>query len=263
MGSTLKGKSAIVTGATSGIGNAIASALAEEGCNVMFNGFGDREDIEDFRQRLSERHGVNAVFESCDLTDITQISAMVDTAVETFGKIDILVNNAGIQHVSPIDEFPTDKFQQIIQTNLAAPFYTIRSVLPIMKKIGWGRIVNISSVNGYVASIHKGPYVAAKHGVLGLTKVVALETAETDITCNAVCPGFVKTAIIESQIQARMKKQGISYEEAEQEHLIEKHPSKKFIPPEDIASAVIYLCSDAARHITGVGFPVDGGWLTV
>jgi len=263
VGSTLKGKSAIVTGATSGIGNAIASALAEEGCNVMFNGFGDREDIEDFRQRLSERHGVNAVFESCDLTDITQISAMVANAVETFGKIDILVNNAGIQHVSPIDEFPTDKFQQIIQTNLAAPFYTIRSVLPIMKKIGWGRIVNISSVNGYVASIHKGPYVAAKHGVLGLTKVVALETAETDITCNAVCPGFVKTAIIESQIQARMKKQGISYEEAEQEHLIEKHPSKKFIPPEDIASAVIYLCSDAARHITGIGFPVDGGWLTV
>ena len=135
MGSTLKGKSAIVTGATSGIGNAIASALAEEGCNVMFNGFGDREDIEDFRQRLSERHGVNAVFESCDLTDITQISAMVATAVETFGKIDILVNNAGIQHVSPIDEFPTDKFQQIIQTNLSAPFYAIRSVLPIMKKL--------------------------------------------------------------------------------------------------------------------------------
>ena len=263
MGSTLKGKSAIVTGATSGIGNAIASALAEEGCNVMFNGFGAPEDIEGFRQRLSERHGINAVFESCDLTDITQISAMVDTAVETFGKIDILVNNAGIQYGSPIDEFPTDKFQQIIQTNLAAPFYAIRSVLPIMKKIGWGRIVNISSVNGYVASIHKGPYVAAKHGVLGLTKVVALETAETDITCNAVCPGFVKTAIIESQIHARMKKQGISYEEAEQEHLIEKHPSKKFIPPEDIASAVIYLCSDAAKHITGVGFPVDGGWLTV
>ena len=263
MDSTLQGKSAIVTGATSGIGNAIASALAEKGCNIMFNGFGDREDIENFCQRLSTHHGVNVVFDSCDLTDLTQISAMVANANEAFGKIDILVNNAGIQHVSPIDEFPTDKFQQIIQTNLAAPFYAIRGVLPIMKKIGWGRIINISSVNGYVASIHKGPYVAAKHGILGLTKVVALETAEIDITCNAVCPGFVKTAIVESQIQSRMTEKGISYEEAEQEHLIEKHPSKKFIPPEDIASAVIYLCSDAAKHVTGVGFPVDGGWLTI
>ena len=263
MGSTLKGKSAIVTGATSGIGNAIASAFADEGCNLMFNGFGDSEEIEAFRGNLSDRHDVDVFYDKCDLTDLAQISAMIANALERFGRIDILVNNAGIQHVSPIDEFPTEMFQRIIETNLASPFYTIRGVLPIMKKIGWGRIVNISSVNGYVASIHKGPYVAAKHGVLGLTKVVALETAETDITCNAVCPGFVKTAIIESQIQARMKKQGISYEEAEQEHLIEKHPSKKFIPPEDIASAVIYLCSDAARHITGVGFPVDGGWLTV
>ena len=204
MGSTLKGKSAIVTGATSGIGNAIASAFAEEGCNLMFNGFGDSEEIEAFRENLSDRHDVDVIYDKCDLTDLAQISAMIANALERFGRIDILVNNAGIQHVSPIDEFPTEMFQRIIETNLASPFYTIRGVLPIMKKNGWGRIVNISSVNGYVGSIHKGPYTAAKHGVLGLTKVVALETAETAITCNAVCPGFVKTAIIESQIQTRM-----------------------------------------------------------
>ena len=263
MGSTLKGKSAIVTGATSGIGNAIASALAEEGCNIMFNGFGDNEEIEAFRGNLSDRHDVDVFYDKCDLTDLAQISGMIANAVERFGRIDILVNNAGIQHVSPIDEFPTEKFQQIIETNLAAPFYTIRGVLPIMKKNSWGRIVNISSVNGYVGSIHKGPYTAAKHGVLGLTKVVALETAETDITCNAVCPGFVKTAIIESQIQTRMKEQGLSYTDAEHEHLVEKHPSKKFIPAEDIASVVLYLCSDVAKHITGIGLPVDGGWLSV
>ena len=259
----LKGKSAIITGATSGIGNAIASAFAKEGCDIMFNGFGDSDEIEAFRKGLSDRHNVDVCYHECDLTNLKHISAMIAAAAERFGRIDILVNNAGIQYVSPIDEFPTEKFERIIQTNLAAPFYTIRDVLPIMKKNGWGRIVNISSVNGYVGSIHKGPYTAAKHGVLGLTKVVALETAETDITCNAVCPGFVKTAIIESQIQTRMKEQGLSYAEAEHEHLVETHPSKKFIPAEDIASAVLYLCSDAAKHITGIGLPVDGGWLSV
>ena len=263
MGSTLKGKSAIVTGATSGIGNAIASAFAEEGCNIMFNGFGDSEEIEAFRGNLSDRHDVDVFYDKCDLADLAQISAMIANALERFGRIDILVNNAGIQHVSPIDEFPTEMFQRIIETNLASPFYTIRGVLPIMKKNGWGRIINISSVNGYVGSIHKGPYTASKHGVLGLTKVVALETAETAITCNAVCPGFVKTAIIESQIQTRMKERGLSYAKAEHEHLVDKHPSKKFIPAEDIASVVLYLCSNAAKHITGIGLPVDGGWLSV
>jgi 3-hydroxybutyrate dehydrogenase len=263
MGSMLKGKSAIVTGATSGIGNAIASALAEEGCNIVFNGFGDSQEIEAFRGSLRSCHDTEVLYDKCDLTDPAQISKMIGDTVERFGRIDILVNNAGIQHVSPIDEFPTEAFQRIIDTNLAAPFYTIRGVLPIMKKNNWGRIVNISSVNGYVGSIHKGPYTAAKHGVLGLTKVVALETAETGITCNAVCPGFVKTAIVENQIRTRMEKQGLSYAEAEHEHLVEKHPSKKFIPAEDIASAVLYLCSQAAKHITGIGLPVDGGWLTV
>ena len=259
----LKGKSAIVTGATSGIGNAIASALAEKGCELMFNGFGAGEEIEALRKGLGDRHDVDACYHECDLTDLKQISAMIAAAAKRFGKIDILVNNAGIQHVCPIDEFPTEKFERIIATNLAAPFYTIRDVLPIMKKNGWGRIVNIASVNGYVGFLHKGPYTAAKHGLLGLTKVVALETAESDITCNAVCPGFVKTAIIESQIQARMNKKGIPYAEAEHEHLVEKQPSKKFIPAEDVAAAVLYLCSDAAKHITGIGLPVDGGWLTV
>ena len=263
MGSMLKGKSAIVTGATSGIGSAIATSLAEEGCNIIFNGFGDSEEIEAFRENLCDRHDVDVFYDKCDLTDLAQISAMIANAVERFGRIDILVNNAGIQHVSPIDEFPTEKFQRIIEANLAAPFYTIRGVLPIMKKNNWGRIVNISSVNGYVGSIHKGPYPAAKHGVLGLTKVVALETAEIDITCNAVCPGFVKTAIIESQIQTKMKERGLSYAQVEHEFLVDKHPSKKFIPAEDIASVVLYLCSDAAKHITGIGLPVDGGWLSV
>ena len=229
----------------------------------MFNGFGDSEEIEAFRGKLSDRHDVDVFYDKCDLTDLVQISAMIANALERFGRIDILVNNAGIQHVSPIDEFPTEMFQRIIETNLASPFYTIRGVLPIMKKNGWGRIINISSVNGYVGSIHKGPYTAYKHGVLGLTKVVALETAETAITCNAVCPGFVKTAIIESQIQTRMKERGLSYAKAEHEHLVDKHPSKKFIPAEDIASVVLYLCSNAAKHITGIGLPVDGGWLSV
>jgi 3-hydroxybutyrate dehydrogenase len=259
----LENKTAIVTGASSGMGQAIATTLAHHGCRIMFNGLGDAEGIEDFRRGLSEKYNVDVVYDNCDLTDPSQISAMIGSAVQRFGRIDILVNNAGIQHVCPIDEFPPDKYQAIIDTNLSAPFYTIRQVLPIMKRHGWGRIVNISSVNGYVASIHKGPYVAAKHGLLGLTKVVALETAEIDVTCNAICPGFVKTAIIDRQIRARAEAKGMSYEGAEYEHLVEKHPSKQFVPAVHIASAVVYLCSEEAQHVTGIGLPVDGGWLTV
>jgi 3-hydroxybutyrate dehydrogenase len=259
----LENKTAIVTGATSGIGQAIATTLANQGCGIVFNGFGDAEKIDNFRRRLSEKCNVDVVYDRCDLTDPSQISAMIASAVQKFGSIDILVNNAGIQYVSPIDEFPPDKYKAIIDTNLSAPFYMIREALPIMKRHGWGRIVNISSVNGYVASIHKGPYVAAKHGLLGLTKVVALETAEMDITCNAICPGFVKTAIIDRQIRARAQTKGMSYEEAEYEHLVEKHPSKRFVPAEHIAAAVLYLCSQEAKHITGIGLPVDGGWLTI
>lgn len=257
----LKGKTAVVTGATSGIGLGIAKALAGEGCNLMLNGMGDAQEVERIRRSISADFGIRAGYCGVDLGKPEEIPRLVDAACSEFGRIDILVNNAGIQYVSPIEKFPTEQWNAVIAVNLSAAFHTIRIALPVMKQQGWGRIINIASVNGLVASIHKAAYVAAKHGLLGLTKVVALETAELNITCNAVCPGLVRTPLVERQIETRAAKSGLDIEAAAIEHVTEKHPSKKFVTVEQVAALAVFLCRDSSASITGAALPVDGGWL--
>ncbi|MCH7710766.1 MAG: 3-hydroxybutyrate dehydrogenase [Proteobacteria bacterium] len=257
----LKAKSALVTGATSGIGHAIARALAAEGCNIVFNGLGDGAEIEALRRAISEDFGVEAVFHRADLGKPEEIPGLIEAAEAGFGRLDILVNNAGIQFVSPIDEFPIAKWDEIIAINLSASFHTIRAALPGMKRRDWGRIVNIASVLGLVASIDKSAYVAAKHGILGLTKTVTLETAGFDITCNAICPGYVRTPLIERQIEALAAAHGLTIEDAAAEHLAEKHPSPEFIAAEEVAALVVFLCGTAAAGINGAALPMDRGWL--
>ncbi len=256
----LKAKSALVTGATSGIGHAIARALAAEGCNIVFNGLGDGAEIEALRRAISENFGVEALYHGADLSKPEEIPGLIEAAEAGFGRLDILVNNAGIQYVSPIDEFPIAKWDEIIAINLSASFHTIRAALPGMKRRDWGRIVNIASVNGLVASVDKSAYVAAKHGILGLTKTVTLETAGFNITCNAICPGYVRTPLVERQIEARAAKHGLTMEDAVAEHLAEKHPSREFVTAEEVAALVVYLCG-AAAGINGAALPVDRGWL--
>ncbi len=257
----LKAKSALVTGATSGIGHAIARALAAEGCNIVFNGLGDWAEIEALRRAISEDFGVEAVFHRADLARPEEIPGLIEAAEAGFGRLDILVNNAGIQYVSPIDEFPIAKWDEIIAINLSASFHTIRAALPGMKRRDWGRIVNIASVLGLVASIDKSAYVAAKHGILGLTKTVTLETAGFDITCNAICPGYVRTPLIERQIEALAAAHGLTIEDAVAEHLAEKHPSPEFVAAEEVAALVVFLCGGAAAGINGAALPMDRGWL--
>ena len=257
----LKAKSALVTGATSGIGLAIARALAAEGCNIVFNGLGDGAEIEALRRAMSEDFGVEAIYHGADLARPEEIPGLIEAAESAFGRLDILVNNAGIQYVSPIDEFPIAKWDEIIAINLSASFHTIRAALPGMKRRGWGRIVNIASVNGLVASVDKSAYVAAKHGILGLTKTVTLETAGFNITCNAICPGYVRTPLVERQIEVRAAKHGLAMEDAVAEHLAEKHPSPKFVAAEEVAALVVFLCGAAAAGINGAALPIDRGWL--
>ena len=257
----LKAKSALVTGATSGIGHAIARALAAEGCNIVFNGLGQGAEIEALRRAISEDFGVEVIYHGADLSKAEEIPGLIDAAEAGFGGLDILVNNAGIQYVSPVDEFPIAKWDEIIAINLSASFHTIRAALPAMKRRDWGRIVNIASVNGLVASIDKSAYVAAKHGILGLTKTVTLETAGFDITCNAICPGFVRTPLVERQIEARAAKHGLALEDAAAEPLAEKHPSRQFIAAEEVAAFVVFLCGPAAAGIDGATLPIDRGWL--
>jgi 3-hydroxybutyrate dehydrogenase len=257
----VKGKSAIVTGSTSGIGLAVATELAKEGCNIVLNGFGDAADIETIVRDLHAKFEVSVFYHGADMSKPEEISNLVGACKEKFGSVDVLVNNAGIQHTDPVDDFPTEKWDLILAINLSSNFHTVQAALPIMKAQGAGRIVNISSVHGHVASINKAAYVAAKHGVLGLTRVIALETAETPITCNAICPGWVRTPLVQKQIDAFVEREGISEEAAIARMLGEKQPSKTFVLPSQIGQAVVYLCSDAASEIRGSTINIDGGWL--
>lgn len=256
----LKNKTALVTGSTSGIGLGIARALAAQGCNVMLNGFGDAGAIEGIRAGLEKEYGVRAAYHGADLSQPEQIEDLVHITERTFGGVDVLCNNAGIQFVAPIDEFPPERWNQIIAVNLSSAFHTIHHALPHMKRAGWGRIINTASAHGLVASVNKVAYVAAKHGLVGLTKVVALETAGSGITCNAVAPGWVRTELVEKQITARAQQLGLSQEEAAVSLLAEKQPSKQFVSVEQLGGIVVFLCSEAAAQITGTTLSSDGGW---
>ena len=256
----LKGKSAIVTGSTSGIGLGIARALAAQGCNVMLNGFGDFTQIENLRAALADEHKVTVLYSSADMAKPLEVAAMVGQVARRFGSVDVLVNNAGIQHVAPVDEFPVEKWDQILAINLSSAFHAIRIALPGMRARNWGRIINIASAHGLVASPFKSAYVAAKHGLVGLTKTVALEVAGKGITCNAVCPGFVLTPLVETQIQDRAKERGISREDAINDVILERQPSKEFVKIEEIAALTVFLAGDAASSITGAAYSIDGGW---
>lgn len=256
----LTGKTALVTGSTSGIGLGIARALAAQGTNVMLNGFGDRGEIETARDEMEKNYNVRVMHHAANLLHPNEIYEMIEWTGAQLGPIDILVNNAGIQFTAPVDEFPRDKWDAILATNLSAAFHAIHDTLPFMKRNEWGRIINIASVQGLIGSVHKAAYVAAKHGLVGLTKVVALETAETGITCNAICPGYVRTSLVEKQIEARALQAGLDMETAAQQFLAEKHPSRQFVMVEHVAELVVYLCSDAASQITGAAIPIDGGW---
>jgi len=256
----IQGKVAIVTGSTSGIGLAVARKLAEAGVGVVLNGFGNSAEIEKLRAGLADEFMVPVEYSAADMSQPEHIRRMVQEAEARLGAVDILVNNAGIQHVSPVDEFPMDKWEQILAINLSSNFYTIRAALPGMKQRGWGRIVNIASAHGLVASPFKSAYVAAKHGVLGLTKTVALEVAETDITCNAICPGYVKTSLVEGQIRDQAKVHAMSEDRVVREVILASQPNKRFVATEAIGDIVLFLCSPAADAITGIALPVDGGW---
>jgi len=256
----LKGKNALVTGSTSGIGEGIAKALAAQGCNIMLNGFGDAKEIEALRADIAKQHNVQVRYNGADVTKPDAVAGMVKEAQDAWGSLDILVNNAGIQFVAKVEEFPLDKWDAILATNLSAAFYGVRAALPGMRAKKWGRIINIASAHGLVASPQKSAYVAAKHGIVGLTKVVALETAGSGITCNAICPGWVLTPLVQKQIDDKAKEQKISEEEAEKNLLAEKQPLGKFVTVEQIGALVVYLSSDAASPITGAPLSIDGGW---
>ena len=255
----LKDRIALVTGSTSGIGLAVASGLAQAGCKIMLNGLGSPEQIEQARAQIAA-HGVEVDFSDADLSRTDQVEAMIAATEKRFGHIDILVNNAGIQHVARVEEFPVGKWDAIIAINLSAAFHAMRCALPGMQARGHGRIINIASVHGLVASDAKSAYVAAKHGIIGLTKVVALENAEADITCNAVCPGWVLTPLVQKQIDDRAAREGISVKDAERALLAEKQPSLRFTQTADIAEAVRFLCGPGSGNMTGTTITLDGGW---
>jgi 3-hydroxybutyrate dehydrogenase len=257
----LKGKSAVVTGSTSGIGLGIARALATQGANVMLNDFGDAQQIEQLRAQLAAEHGVQVLYSNADMSEPREIEVMIAAAERAFGAVDILVNNAGIQHVAPVDEFPPEKWDQIIAINLSSAFHTTRAALPGMKRRGWGRIVNIASAHGLVASPFKSAYIAAKHGIVGFTKTVALEVAKQGITCNAICPGYVLTPLVEKQIDDQAKTHGIPREEVVEKVMLERQPSKAFVKVEEVAALTVFLCSDGAASITGTPLSIDGGWV--
>jgi len=257
----LKGKTAIVTGSTSGIGLGIARALGGAGANLMLNGFGDAAQIEALRAGLAKEFGVKVAYSGADMMKPEQIRALVAAAVDELGSADILVNNAGIQHVATVENFPPERWDAVLAINLSSAFHAIQAALPGMKARNWGRIVNVASTHGLVASVEKSAYVASKHGVLGLTKVVALEMAKTGITCNAICPGWVLTPLVQKQIDERARREGIPVEQAKAELLAEKQPSGDFATPEQIGALCVFLCSDAAAQIRGAAVPVDGGWL--
>jgi len=257
---SLAGKSAIVTGSTSGIGLGIAQALAQAGADIMLNGFGDAKEIEKIRGDLAAEHKVKVVYDGADMSKPDAIAAMVGNAAKAFGKVDIVVNNAGIQFVAPIDEFPVAKWDAILAINLSSAFHTTRAALPGMKSRKWGRIINIASAHGLVASPFKSAYVAAKHGMLGLTKTTALEVAEMGITCNAICPGYVWTPLVEAQLDDQAKAHKMTKEQVIHDVLLAQQPNKKFATVEEMGALAAFLCSDAAASMTGTALPVDGGW---
>jgi 3-hydroxybutyrate dehydrogenase len=257
--STLAGKTAIITGSTSGIGLGIAQGLADQGINIVMNGFGDADNIEHERASI-EAKGVKCIYHSADMTKPEEITDLINTAKADMGTVDILVNNAGIQHVSPVEDFPASKWDAIIAIHMSSAFHTIRAALPIMKTQGWGRIINVASAHGLVASPYKSAYVTAKHGIMGLTKSVALECAEDNVTVNSICPGYVKTPLVEGQIADTAKSRGITEDEVINDVLLKAQWTKKFVSIEQVAGTALFLCSDAAENITGTHISVDGGW---
>ena len=256
----LKGKSALVTGSTSGIGLGYARALAAEGANVTINGFGDAAAIEKERSGIEKDFGVKAVYSAADMTKPAEIADMIKTAEKTFGALDILINNAGIQYVAPIEEFPIEKWDQIISINLSAAFHAMRAAVPGMKARKWGRIISTASAHSLVASPFKSAYVTAKHGLAGLTKTVALETATFGVTVNCISPGYVWTPLVEKQIPDTAKARGMTEEQVKRDVILAAQPTKEFITVEEVASLAVYLCSDAAKAITGANLSIDGGW---
>ena len=253
----LQGKTALVTGSTSGIGLGIAKSLARQGANIVLNGFGDVEGPKAEVAAL----GVKVAYHGADMSKPAEIEAMVRHAEARFGRVDILVNNAGIQHVAAIEDFPVERWDAIIAINLSSAFHATRVALPAMKAAGWGRIINVASVHGLVGSVQKSAYVAAKHGVVGLTKVTALETATTGVTCNAICPGWVLTPLVQKQVDAKAAALGISNEEATRLLLGEKEPSLQFTTPEELGELAVFFCSPAGNNVRGVAWNMDGGWV--
>lgn len=257
---SLKGKAAVVTGSTSGIGLAYARAFAKEGASVLINGFGSVEDIERERSGIESEFGVKAIYSPADMTKPAEIAEMIASAERELGAVDILVNNAGIQHVAPIEEFPIEKWDGIIAINLSAAFHAIRTAVPGMKTRGWGRIINTASAHSLVASPFKSAYVSAKHGIAGLTKTVALEVATHKITCNCISPGYVWTPLVEKQIPDTMAARGLTKEQVINDVLLEAQPTKEFVTSEQVAALAVFLCTDAAAQITGTNLSMDGGW---
>jgi 3-hydroxybutyrate dehydrogenase len=257
----MKGKTAIVTGSTSGIGHGIATALAADGCNILLNGFGTAVEIEQIRADLAKIYGVKVGYSPADMSKPIDIRAMVALAASELGGADILVNNAGIQFTAPVEEFPDDKWDAIIAINMSSAFHASKAAIPLMKKAGWGRIINIASAHGLVASPHKVAYVAAKHGIVGLTKVVALENANAGITCNAICPGWVLTPLVQKQIDDRAKQNGTSVEQEKLALLGEKQPMNQFTTPAQLGALAVFLCSNNGATMTGTTLSMDGGWV--
>jgi len=258
--SMLSGKTALVTGSTSGIGLGIARALAEQGANIVFNGFGDAQQIEKLYTDIGVEFGVQTAYHNADMSRPDEIAAMIDYALQKFGSVDVLVNNAGIQYVASIQDFPPERWDAIIAINLSSAFHTTRLALPGMQQKGWGRIINLASVHGLVGSSQKSAYVAAKHGIVGLTKVTALENAQGGITCNAICPGFVLTPLVQKQVDDRAAREGVDNDTAKKALLGEKQPSGEFVTPDELGALAVFLCSPAANQVRGVAWNMDGGW---
>jgi 3-hydroxybutyrate dehydrogenase len=256
----LKGKTALVTGSTSGIGLGIARTFAAQGVNIVLNGFGDAKEIESLRRSFETEYGVKALYDGADLSKPIEIETLMERALALFGSVDILVNNAGIQYVAPVDEFPVDKWNAIIGINLTASFHTARLALPAMKRKGWGRVINIASAHALVASPYKSAYVAAKHGIAGFTKTIALEVAEQGITVNAICPGYVWTPLVQKQIPDTAKARGLTEEQVIKDVLLAAQPTKKFVQVDEVAAFAAFLASDGAASITGAVLPIEGGW---
>jgi 3-hydroxybutyrate dehydrogenase len=256
----LKGKTALVTGSTSGIGLGIAIALARQGANIVLNGFGDVEAPRAQVLDAGKAAGIQVGYHGADMSKTADIEAMMKYATAEFGRVDILVNNAGIQHVAKVQDFPVEKWDAILAINLSSAFHTTRLALPAMQQANWGRIINVASVHGLVGSAEKSAYVAAKHGIVGLTKVTALENATTGVTCNAICPGWVLTPLVQKQVDAKAAAQGISNEDATRQLLGEKEPSMQFTTPEELGELAVFFCSTAANNVRGVAWNMDGGW---